>query len=202
MIALEGLGIDHRQLPGNAVGGLAAFPEGGDDALVVQPGARVVPVSGIQLWNRVFQEVEQVTAATAEGGANGGEGGGAEGPVPFVGRVGTAGVVAVEDQITGAGDPGSHRYGVGFDEETADVGAGAGGGVIGGLYLEPGRRETGKREYGGEGDLPPDIGQIVFPTDLTRVQKHQAPRDQRRDARQPQRRRMTDQTERGAGLGR
>ncbi|MFE9322841.1 hypothetical protein ACIHDR_22565 [Nocardia sp. NPDC052278] len=112
----------------------------------------------VQVGDRAFEEVEQVALAAAEGGADGGEGGGAEGPVPFVGRIGAAGVVAVEDEVAGAGDAGPHRDAVGFDEETADVGAGAGRGVVSGLYLEPGGREPGERESSGEGDLHPDIG--------------------------------------------
>lgn len=164
------------------MGGVATFAKGGGDALVVQPGAGVVAVLAVQVGNRVFQEVEQVAPAATEGGADGGEGRGAEGPIPFIGRVGAAGVVAVEDEIAAAGDAGPHRYAVGFDEEAADVGAGAGGGVVGGLHLEPGRGQAGKREYGGDGDLHPDIGQIALPADLTRIQKYQAARDQRRDA--------------------
>ncbi|WP_433525636.1 hypothetical protein ACQPZ2_12230 [Nocardia pseudovaccinii] len=185
-------GLDHRQLAGDAVGGIAALAEGGGDALVVQPGAGVVPALAVEIGDRAFEEVEQVALAAAEGGADVGEGGGPEGPVPFVGRRGAAGVVAVEDEIAGASDAGPHRDVVGFDEETADIGAGAGRGVVSGLYLEPGGREAGERESSGEGDLHPDIGQIALPADLAGVQKNQAPHDQRPDARQPQRRRMAN----------
>ncbi|MFI7666465.1 hypothetical protein [Nocardia sp. NPDC049526] len=199
---MRNFGLDDRQLAGDAVGCVATFAERGWDALVVQPGAGVVPVLAVQVGDSVFQEIEQVSAATAEGSADGGEGGGAESPVPFIGRIGAAGVVPMEDEVAGAGDAGPHRDAVGFDEETADIGAGAGCGVVSGLYLEPGGREPGERERGGEGDLDPDIGQIALPADLAGIQKNQAPHDQRPDARQPQRGRMTDQTEHGAGLAR